>query len=155
MPLQVSNHLLQQKSAHTDTRSHSDAFARLLLFSVSRKAICFSISCCFLCLYLSLSVVPYAVNDVPLLSDRAYIVLEPLCGLLQRVMLDERVRQPLARGDDNFRVLTALTNVSCTSFTRHEVPLFWLTLVLLILSVYTIPIKSSCISLSLAHACPL
>ncbi|CAM9536402.1 unnamed protein product [Pylaiella littoralis] len=46
------------------------------------------------------------------LSPRAYVVLEPLCGLLQRVMLDERVRQPLAKGGgNNFRVLTALTNL--------------------------------------------
>lgn len=45
-------------------------------------------------------------------SDRAYIVLEPLCVLLQRVLVDERVRQQLVKGDDKFLVLTALTNVS-------------------------------------------
>eukprot|EP00903_Cladosiphon_okamuranus_P015217 g14064.t2 len=44
------------------------------------------------------------------LSLRAYDVVEPLCGLLERVMLDERVRRPLATGE-NFRVLTAMTNL--------------------------------------------
>lgn len=44
-------------------------------------------------------------------SPRAYDVVEPLCGLLEKVMLDERVRRLLATGE-NFRVLTAMTNVS-------------------------------------------
>lgn len=38
-------------------------------------------------------------------------MLEPLCGLLERVMLDERIRRPVATAD-NFRVLAAMTNVS-------------------------------------------
>lgn len=49
-------------------------------------------------------------------SDRAYVVLEPLCELLQRVMLDASVRQPLACGE-NFRVLTALTDVRLAPLT--------------------------------------
>lgn len=54
----------------------------------------------------------YACSLLFHFSLRAYDVLESLCGLLGRVMLDERVRRPLATGE-NFRVLTAMTNVSC------------------------------------------
>lgn len=46
-------------------------------------------------------------------------MLEPLCGLLERVMLDERIRRPVATAD-NFRVLAAMTNVSAKiAFNRY------------------------------------